>query len=243
MTDRPALFSRPMVRALLNGSKTQTRRLCALPDPSAPIIEMVKVASDAKTGRTIFEMKDAAGQHVAIRKSKQFITSQFSPRIAVGDRLYVREHWRTEARYDGIAPRDLGQDAIVSYEANYDREPNDGCRGRFRQGMHMPRWASRLTLTVTEVRVQRLQDISKSDALAEGVVEFFRGPERLGWPAAASDDAIAAAGELGIDGPVEMYRDLWEHINGKGSWDANPWVAAYTFTVQHGNIDQLARAA
>ena len=90
----------------------------------------------------------------------------------------------------------------------------------------MPRWASRLTLTVTDVRVQRLQDISEADAVAEGC------------------DAVLALTIKRPNGahpgnPRECYCDLWNSLHGHGAWDANPWVVAVTFTVQRGNIDQL----
>ena len=90
----------------------------------------------------------------------------------------------------------------------------------------MPRWASRLTLTVTDVRVQRVQDISEGDIAAEGIARGFSG------------------GPHGEEGLYEDFADLWDSLNaprGYG-WDANPWVAAYTFTVQRQNIDQMEPA-
>ncbi|GLQ09216.1 phage-like protein [Devosia yakushimensis] len=240
MADRPMLFSGPMVRALLDGTKTQTRRLCRLPQPTGPIIDMVKVATEAASGRSVYEMKDSTGQHVDIRAGKYFVTPHYMPPVAVGDRLWVRETWTARMTHGWtIADARSGwYPTEILYQA-------DGVKSidGWWPSIHMPREFSRITLTVTDVRVERLKDCSAADALAEGVVEFFRGPERLGWPAAAPDDAIAAASAYGIVGPVEMYRDLWESINGPGSWAANPWVVAYTFTVQRGNIDQLARAA
>ena len=88
----------------------------------------------------------------------------------------------------------------------------------------MPRWASRITLTVTDVRVQRVQDISEQDVLAEGV----------DWKDAWEDAFV-------VSNIKDAYRDLWNSINGKKHpWESNPWVAAYTFTVRLGNIDQVA---
>ena len=94
--------------------------------------------------------------------------------------------------------------------------------GRLRPGMFMPRWASRLTLTVTDVRVKRLQDISETDAKAEG--------------------AMLEYGEGANIGHRRAFELVWKHINGPGAWEANPWFAAYTFTVERRNID-LAKAA
>ena len=221
--ERPILFSGPMVQALLAGRKTQTRRLAALPEPSGPLIDMVKVATDSE-GRPVYEMKDGGGKHVTIRAGKHSVTPQFVPRFAVGDRLYVREHWRTIAALDAVAPRDIERGTLVSYEADYDAEPNDGCRGRFRQGMHMPRWASRLTLTVTDVRVQRLHEIDIQDCRAEGceIREF----SLFGSDAYMRNEI----GRL-------HYRQVWEDINGVASWKANPWVVAVSFSVERRNID------
>jgi len=99
----------------------------------------------------------------------------------------------------------------------------------------MPRWASRLTLHVTDVRVQRLQDISEVDAVAEGVAPFLTSG------AYVSPENTGNGQRVGYSA-YDLYRDLWDSINGAGSWEANPWVAAYTFTVEHANIDQAREA-
>lgn len=203
MADKPVLFSGPMVRALLAGTKTQTRRALN-PQPD----EMVE------------------------RQVPQQL------RISIGDRLYVREHWRSWRWNDDLAPRDMPKEwgaaplDYISYIADNDNRMD----GRFRQGMHMPRWASRLTLTVTDVRVERLQDISEADALAEGIIH----PWNKRYPFGLQLDGDAYC--LGHTA-AQAYRALWNTINGPGAWGANPWVAAYTFAVQMGNIDQLAQAA
>lgn len=202
MADRPILFSGPMVRALLAGTKTQTRRFLTAWTDEPP----------AYAG---------AGSVVALDENER--EYRWPRTHAVGDRLYVREHWRTGGQHDHIAPRDLPQEWAEPIGYIADEAPNTISRtGRFRQGMHMPRWASRLTLTVSVVRVERLQDCSEADARAEGTPPYQPPADQ---PA------------------VEKYRAIWEAINGPGSWEANPWVAAYTFTVEHGNIDELARAA
>ena len=215
MADRPILFSAPMVRALLAGTKTQTRRgLKPLPN------------------RTIFFDLGKAG------------LNQFqSPRIAVGDRLYVREHWRAAADYDGHSPAKshkgkpvLPNFAMIAYEA--DTPLPDGV-GKHRQGMHLPRWASRLTLTVTDVRVERLNEISREDAIAEGLMKVGHAPPM----------AVEMGCNWGFEGddrygsPISAYASLWDHINGAGAWESNPWVVCYSFTVHHGNIDQIAQVA
>lgn len=205
MTDRPILFSAQMVRALLAGTKTQTRRILGgLGDQ--PIVEY--------DGMFMWKHGFRWG---AVTNPK------FPPgvRFTVGDRLYVREAWRTSSLLDADPPRSLSG-VRVWYEADTGYKP----QSRFRQGMHMPRWASRLTLEVTEVRIQRLQEISEADAQAEGVVPRWRD----GVP-------IQHDGTGGIC--IEAYRALWDSLNadrGYG-WDTNPWVVAVSFSVERRNID------
>lgn len=216
MADKPILFSGPMVQALLAGTKTQTRR--AIP---------------AKALDAYYEYDDwcsnvSAGIPCTRKWEREFFLERL--RIQPGDRLYVREHWRTvgsAGQFDSVPPRDMEPQAVW-YVADGEAPANEFV-GKHRQAMHMPRWASRLTLTVTDVRIERLQDISTADAMAEGIDH--------------SGDGYAAPDMSWVGSPELAYRCLWERINGPGSWDANPWVAAYTFTVERGNIDQLARAA
>lgn len=209
MADRPIIFSGPMVQALLDGRKTQTRRL----------IEPYEAAPHPFKGN-----RPAPKNLIRLRLPARlggFIEGPaFNPRYAVGDRLYVREHWRTARAYDDLAPSAMGGEEPVKYEADGTEQmwgwPGLFLPGRFRQGMHMPRWASRLTLTVTEVRVQRLQEITYPDVRAEGLVLLH------------SED------------PRDTFRALWNSLHGPDAWGANPWVCAISFTVRHGNIDQEA---
>ena len=225
MADKPITFSAPMVRALLAGTKTQTRRL----------IEPTKDAN-IKPGDILMSWP-----------ADQFIRqgARFRPRYLRGDRVYVREHWRVSDRWDDTAPRDLKPRSMtifceaggsIANQSNGKWEPDDAYPvqrpdwlGRHRQGMHMPRWASRMWLGITDVRVQRLQDISEADCVAEGIEhvtttasgDFYQNFQNPDCP-------LLAYG---------AYRSLWDHINGDGAWEANPWIVAYSFTVHHGNID------
>jgi hypothetical protein len=110
--------------------------------------------------------------------------------------------------------------------------------GRYRHARFMPRWASRLTLHVTEVRVQRLQEISEADAIREGITPQHKLSQREGG-------AVLGWGYDGLDGRGKptarlAFRSLWNSLHGKGTWDANPWTAAITFTVERANIDQVS---
>lgn len=224
MADRPILFSAPMVRALLDERKTQTRRVLK---PQPP--KWATICSTVFPPQGLFQWSEA--EHDPLRPLKRWPEDHaLSVRFGNGDRLWVKETWRTEARHDAVKPTELPRDALVSFDADYLQEPNDGCRGRTRVSIHMPRWASRLTLTVTDVRVQRLYEISHTDAMAEG----------LEW--VAPTWGISGIADSWQDDPRMAYRALWDAINGSGAADANPWVVAVTFTVERRNID-AARAA
>jgi hypothetical protein len=118
---------------------------------------------------------------------------------------------------------------------NYKGTP-DGNLGSIVPSIHMPRWASRITLEVTGVKVERLQDIGPGDAIDEGLVDRslrIYHPPAYGLPEWGDQDC----GE-----PRSAFRKLWEQVNGPDAWDANPWVSAITFMVDHGNIDQMRAA-
>lgn len=195
MKERPILFSGPMVRAILDGRKTQTRRVNRFGVP--------------------------------------------------GDRLWVRETWadveplpsRTPA-YDGarFAVRPDGSSSELWYRADGEMGVtsllfDDG--PRWRPSIHMPRWASRITLEIVDVRVERLHDITEEDARAEGV--DWASPQPFGekW----DDDDREDPREVGYGSgsfALDNFRRLWSSINGSESWAANPWV----WRVEFRRVDQ-----
>lgn len=229
MVDRPIIFSAPMVRALLEGRKTQTRRL----------IKRGWARQMLDAGMTLDFVNDpgnASGM-------------PFQP----GDRLWVREACRASQS---------GSEAAVEYRAAQDEEfgdarvienseaaASDWCRlyayrGAGRDGVgawvpaiHMPRWTSRLTLTVTEVRVERLWEISYADAAAEGILR--EGPTPL-VPGSAGDvwhNGVTDPLDGWTRSPRTAFADLWNAIHGPGAWEANPEVVALTFDVRRGSAD------
>jgi hypothetical protein len=127
-------------------------------------------------------------------------------------------------------------DSAIWYEADGKIEPWGWIEpwGRIETGHAVPRWASRLTLIVTDVRVQRLQDIRVEDCIAEGV--------NCETCAASWSVGRSACNQRGCFEIRQNFRDLWNNLNGPDAWDANPWVAAYTFTVHRCNIDQMEAA-
>lgn len=239
-TDRPILFSAPMIRALLDGRKTQTRRIIKFAG-IGNVAAFERVARDLQD-RPVYEMRDGASKHYARPAAPGFVDYHYSTPIGFGDRLWVREA-------HALLPRTAYRMSIGTGTIAQIEHPSDGYSAavfregfdrsgapRWRPSIHMPRWASRLTLTVTDVRVERLQDISEADAIAEGVERH-----KLGWLPYATvfyeaDGVIPANYHRD---PRHSYMQLWNQINGPGAWDANPWVAAYTFTVHPCNIDRM----
>lgn len=232
MTDRPIIFSAPMVSALLAGRKTQTRRLIK-PQPEVFTVSDTGMPCEVQALHVHGEAlpRIALGRVITTQKMK----------YAVGDRLWVREAWKPipASRPGGYfveGSRFFGREAY--YRSDHDAPL--WADGRWRSPIHMPRWASRLTLTVTEVRVQRLQDISEEDAWAEGCVKGDPTDNSGHFPAEEPDPS--GIGELGWDCARDWYADLWNSLHGADAWAANPWVAAYSFETHACNIDTMEAA-
>ena len=221
--DKPILFSAPMVRALLAGTKTQTRRVAKI---TAIMGNKVAVYPPEE----LIELSEGEFREgVCHYASTNALSGPYNLSYAVGDRLWAKEAWRTESRaYDDLKPSDMDADYSILYDADADWRLNKST-GRTRSSIHMPRWASRLTLTVTDMRVQRLQDINEEDALAEGVSDFSALSRAAGCDMAKAQTELRWAQRL--------YAALWDQINGPGAWNTNPWVVALTFDVRKGNID------
>lgn len=229
MKERPILFSAPMVIALLSSRKTMTRRIVK-PQPE-----------DCMVGITgLFRHPNRLGKYIG--ETERVLCPYGKP----GDRLWVRETWRIgawnensggEIAVDYLADNHSRRDWLQVPDADtfekywlqscddcdkagiktdgagqYHWEPGQSpCRTR--PSIFMPRWASRILLEITNVRVERLQDISEEDAMAEGV--------QLLKTQSALDRGVWA----------HRYAQLWETINGHGSWDVNPWVWVIEFKV------------
>jgi hypothetical protein len=231
VADRPILFSAPMIQALLAGRKTQTRRILRQQPKNDAAGCAWRIASGYK------KTKVDAPYVEAVRPTSYGATEIVVPPLRIlcrpGDRLWVRETLIFDSgRNDWLYGAD--QSTMVDVCGSEletptpDRWPLLRCNS-----IHMPRWASRLTLTVTDVRVQRLQDISEADAIAEGGEHDGFGA----WLCYAAEPKPQTHWAC----PRESYRTLWTAINGPGAWKENPWVGAYTFTVHRENIDSMAR--
>lgn len=204
MTERGILFSAPMVRKLLAGEKTQTRRLVnpASWDPHGLALNAV-LAHGGKLGVQAYFGQESWGVRC--------------PYGMVGDRLWVRETFYCDHVWAGSKGTVEEWLAMTYYRADYESEAAWSQAEEWaertpawRPSIHMPRWASRILLDVTEVRVQRLQEITRQDAIAEGV-------------------PLSIPAELCAD-PVAEFGNLWDCINeDRCPWKANPWVWAVSF--------------
>ena len=186
MKKRPILFSAPMVRAILDGCKTQTRRIWKMPSWA----EWDLQEGGEKSGNLIpKDPKNGAWYSV---------DEVACPYGQIGDRLWVREKFRITGEGPGEKLSLFDRDDV-----QYFADADESYIGPYHPSIHMPRRFSRIQLEITGIRVERLQDIGQGDACAEGCPIGFE--------------------------PIDWYRDLWESINGPGSWAANPWVWCVEF--------------
>jgi hypothetical protein len=213
----PILFNDEMVRAILAGRKTQTRRVMKVQPPSDnhQLLNIMSSTDRRREGKSYWAILNTKKTRIE-HSETQYFSFPFGQ---IGDRLWVRETWRGlvginpphEPLKTGIARYTPDQEYCrrVEYRATQgvDAEP-------WRPSIHMPRWASRITLEITAVRVERLQDISEKDARAEGV---------------CGEAEAAESGLRWHDKPLRAFRFLWQSIKGPESWDKNPWVWVLEF--------------
>ena len=216
MKERGMIFNGEMVRAILDGRKTQTRRIMA-PQPADDI------------ERCIFPNPEAIGWKSSMRHKHGSTTAHFCHYGKPGDRIWVRETFQGPLfDYDLMDsyckdPTPFEKPEFCVYKADgvpapefYDADDELHCC--WRPSIHMPRWASRILLEITDVRVERLNAISQEDAQAEGM-------ELTGWRPTYSDPD--SGGEVMT--PYDNFAELWSSIYGDESWKANPWVWVISF--------------
>jgi hypothetical protein len=198
MKERPILFSAPMVRAILSGVKTHTRRVCK------PAPEFCGGADEQNDVRCWGWMNDD-------RDGPKFlsVTDSRCPYGETGDRLWVRETFGVNS-----------QPGVYSYRADW----HDGVKhvNKWRPSIFMPREASRITLEIVSVRVERLQEITEADALAEGI--FYHKPDGIHHSGYRYDESSPCHPTA-----VNAYSWIWASINGPESWVENPFVWVIEF--------------
>lgn len=235
MAERPILFSAQMVRAILEGRKTQTRRIVkGRGRRGAPEFHGGQgEANDPSAWGWFFDGPDHHGWEVLARGLNERVdnglVSMPCPYGEPGDRLWVRETWGLPPRYDPKEHGDLKTKprlGPVCFAADFSgRHAWNG--GKWRPSIHMPRWASRITLEVTGVRVERLQAITEEDARAEGVRPFFEEYSGIGR------EQRLTSGELARDAEHRAsFAVLWDTLaagNVAAWWKSNPWVWCVEF--------------
>ena len=204
---RPILFNDEMVRAIRDGTKTQTRRIVK----PQPVKHMNGGASWYGKGIRCSGLEENLLYSLA---------DDSCPLGRIGDRIWVREAFEITPN-----PSELGltkDDLPTTWDAcmedagkvRYRASQYTSITGRWKPSIHMPRWASRITLEITGVRVERLNEISEADAEAEGVAFLRRVPDM--------DESMTAK---------ELYWILWDSIYGNGSWESNPYVWVIEFKI------------
>ena len=193
MKERQILFSAPMVMAIISGTKTQTRRVAKL-----------NPAGHVQLHHRYWHPADEAAALAC-------------PYGQPGDRMWVRETWGAIKNYDSFAPNKIPKGSSIGFKTDdISRWCQTGCggaAGRWRPSIHMPRWASRITLEIVNVRVERVQEIGYEEIGKEGI-PLEPGPLSHAAPIA-----------------VDRFENLWNSINAKRGfgWDKNPWVWVIEF--------------
>lgn len=228
MKERPMLYTGAMVRAVLADAKTMTRRVMKVQpsEGSTVTVERYEPAIVSRSGELV-PGPEVFGAHWG---DGEF--GLVCPYGQPGDRLWVRETCRAEEL-------ESGQDGVLYLADNHFRPINDTPSDAIqwmkmnvygKQGgtnvpsIHMPRWACRLLLEITDVRVERLQDISNEDCIAEGINRIAHGREGYFYHHQRTEPD-----QHNWCHPDDAYKELWESLYGAGSWDANPWVWVIEF--------------
>ncbi|EOA2991850.1 hypothetical protein ACHZIB_003271 [Yersinia enterocolitica] len=209
MNEKPILFNAEMVQAILSGRKTQTRRIMKVqPEPSKS--RSGDYWFPCNKMQSMVHVSDLLPGNPYMPDAHEFF-STCCPLGGIGDQLWVREAFAAG----------LCTESTLAYRATHkteDLEEGWGETIKWTPSIHMPRWASRIDLLITGVRVERLQDISQEDAQAEGM-------ELTGWRPTYSDPDSGGEYET----PYDNFAELWTSIYGEESWQANPWVWVINF--------------
>lgn len=238
MTDRPINLTDWQVRAALDGrlslvvEPVKLRAICGnmvgITSPNEAPIQLEK--GEFQRGIFHYESTDA-------------LSGPYPLNRATGDRLWVREAWKSDHYYDDLTPSEMGGEEPLFFLCDKTIErwgwkPDPLSRwGRIRRHQHLPRWASRLTLIVTDVRVMQVQEINHEDAINAACKPFWDEENPVEVPCPNGSSVMMHP----LRDPTEDFQRKWNARHAKRGlgWDANPWVTATTFTVHRSNIDDL----
>lgn len=215
MKERPILFSTPMVQAILAGSKTQTRRIC----------------KPANTESLSFVVSDNG--HFGDEEGDVSFTCPYGK---PGERLWVRETWRVNSKATDLACvvyRASENDSWTNFHKYFPvalAKDQKAMPAGWKPSIFMPRWASRILLEITDIRVERLNDISEEDAKNEGLIKNSLFGE---WGGVVKHPTVPDHFRW-FRSPINAFKNLWESINGEESWDKTPWVWVVEFKVIEG---------
>nr|WP_041930735.1 hypothetical protein [Pantoea ananatis] len=235
MRERPILLNAEMVRAVLDGRKTQTRRIIQSPAKNMQVrgheCISYRAPGDKWYQDYVFSMRDRSGTWQDY-KHEQFLAK--CPFGAVGDRLWVRETFRVHSRATDVATLVYKASEQQSWTQQVHRVPIEKCNkpaviDTWTPSVHMPRWASRITLEITGVRVERLNSISHRDACREGLFREEYNWRENEFPLDDIAYRTSSAAKTRYSCPKRCFQELWQSIYGVDSWQANPWVWVIEF--------------
>ncbi|WP_395223915.1 hypothetical protein [Klebsiella pneumoniae] len=241
MKERGMIFNGEMVRAILDGRKTQTRRIMKV-QPSEDFTPMnMALETDYKARWYTPGVVDKDGYLQPVSKEVFGVSNENEgyscPFGAVGDRIWVREAFRVHSRATDVATLVYKASERNSWTEQTHRVPVAVCNKpatpeKWTPSLHMPRWASRILLEITDVRVEQLNAISPEDAESEGLerTNFTGFGDEPGLPSYPEPDVyFDPLKKQWKEYPPEAFAGLWESIYGEGSWQANPWVWVISF--------------
>ncbi len=214
MKERGIIFSAPMVRAILENRKTMTRRICKKASLPMKDEEPAFAVCAARESGWIawFGIPDPEIEEFT---KKAYAHGFPCPYGQPGEHLWVRETWQIEFHSGFHDIRYKADNAIVDPGTDIYKIENRYC-WKWRASIYLPRWASRILLEITDVRVERLQEISEEDAIKEGMCPIHA--REVGCPGSEQ-------------GPIDDFAELWDSLNKKFPWSSNPWVWCISFKV------------
>lgn len=238
MMERPILFSTEMVNAILSGRKKQTRRICKHQFWShLELIDVNKNKITSKIDRSVSCPYGKVGDLLWVRETHFIDRNEIDKTCNWDSVTYKADHMHRDVKRKGVKYTNKILNEMCQ-EGWYDKDyPDPESKIKWRSSIHMPKEAARLWLKITDIRVERLNDISNEDAIAEGLKTRINAPVNVFSKPVLTyfDYAIGMFPSFGCIKPIPSFITLWESINGKDSWKQNPWVWVIEFEILSSN--------